>query len=109
MWSSVKYVSVRRKSIGHLAGKPSFHTRARAARTMGQELPALNVASGERGDQAGDGTAVDSGSGEGDSCAEGLMAIVDIGGDDASGDEDGGGVEEDDVAARAGFAGEDGA
>src|SRR5271170_4118020 len=56
--------------------------------------------SGERGHEFFDSTGVDGLGGEGDASAE-------VGGE-VGGDEDGGGVEEDDVAARSLFAGEDG-
>ena len=51
-------------------------------------------------DEVGDGAGVDGFGGEGDAGGE-------VGGE-VGGDEDGGGVEEDDVAAGAAFAGEDG-
>jgi hypothetical protein len=54
----------------------------------------------EGGDESGDGAGVDGSGGEGDAGGE-------VGGE-VGGDENGGGVEEDDVAAGAAFAGEDG-
>src|SRR5580704_13867402 len=69
--------------------------------TLWRGLSFLHFAAGEVCDECGDGSAVYGFGREGESAAK-------IG-REVGGDEDGGGVEEDDVAAWAGLAGEDGA
>src|SRR5208283_3893171 len=69
----------------------------------------LWIRAGEGGDQRGDGSRVDGAGGEGDGGAEGFVAAWRGERNDIGGDENGGSVEQDDVAARARFASKDGA